>query len=207
MLRRVKTRRAAAAATISPAEQSARSRVDDGREASEFTVNAKPITMSKTFRPRAPRRKVVLPAKMRAGAGQVDVCIRDVSARGMLVQAGVPPPRGTYVEILRPGYSVTGRVVWTRQHKFGIEAQATISLAGVLDRRHVASGTGALPPLQQGGARCPRPADAAARSRSRGAMLQYALLGGAATLCALALAAGLYRGLSETFMVVMRHLR
>ena len=48
--------------------------------------------MSMLFKPRETRQKVVLPARMRAGAGAVDVCIRDVSSRGMLIQAGVPPP-------------------------------------------------------------------------------------------------------------------
>lgn len=163
--------------------------------------------MSQTFRPREPRQKVVLPAKMRAGAGQVDVCIRDVSSRGLLVQAGAPPARGTYVEILRPGYAVTGRVVWSRQHKFGVEAQGTISLPRVLDRRRASPGPGVLPPLRQGRVRRGRPAELAARSRAQGAFLQYVLLGGAVTFAAVLLASGLYRGLAHTFIGVVTYLR
>ncbi len=169
--------------------------------------------MSQIFRPREPRQKVVLPARMRAGAGQVDVCIRDISSRGMLIQAGVPPARGTYVEILRPGYSVTGRVVWSKQHKFGVEARGKISLAAVLERRSTPrAGAGTAPfnqssegPVRPG----PRhdPATQAARARARSAFLQYAALGGAVTVVALLFAFSLFRGLSDTFADVLGHMR
>jgi hypothetical protein len=167
--------------------------------------------MSMLFKPRETRQKVVLPARMRAGAGAVDVCIRDVSSRGMLIQAGVPPPRGTYVEILRPGYSVTGRVVWSKHHKFGIQARETIRIAAVLERRSVPRPGGGEPPLNQSGPLrlSPRadPAQLAARARARAALLQYAALGGAVTLGALLLACSLYRGLSGTFTDVISHLQ
>lgn len=166
--------------------------------------------MSILFKPREGRQKVVLPARMRAGAAQVDVCIRDVSSRGMLIQAGVPPPRGTYVEILRPGYSVTGRVVWSKHHKFGIQSRETIRIAAVLERRN-GSRPGA-PPLNQsdGPVRLSppaNPAQLAAQARARAAFLQYVALGGAVTLGALLLALGLFRGLSDTFADVVSHLR
>jgi hypothetical protein len=167
--------------------------------------------MSLLFKPRETRQKVVLPARMRAGAGQVDVCIRDVSSRGMLIQAGVPPPRGTYVEILRPGYSVTGRVVWSKHHKFGIQSREKIRIAAVLERRSLPRPGGGEPPLNQSGGQVrlsPRldPAQQAAQARARAAFLQYAALGGAVTLAALLLALSLFRGLSNTFADVVSHL-
>src|SRR5437868_3701358 len=160
--------------------------------------------MSQHFKPREQRQKVVLPARMRAGAGQMDICIRDISSRGMLIQAGVPPPRGTYVEILRPACSVTGRVVWTKHHKFGIEAQDRIRITMVLERRTVPRAAGGTARLNQGGGPvrlAPRadPAEQAARARTRAAFLQYAALGSAVTIAALLLAAALYRSLSQTF--------
>jgi len=149
---------------------------------------------------------------MRAGAGQVEVCIRDVSSRGMLVQAGVPPARGTYVEILRPGCSVAGRVVWSKHHKFGIETRGKISVAMVLDRRAVPRDGGGTPPVNQGGGPVrlsPRadPGEQAARARARAAFMQYAALGGAVTVGALLLAFALNRGLSDTFADVLSQLR
>jgi len=149
---------------------------------------------------------------MRAGAGQIDVCIRDISSRGMLIQAGVPPARGTYVEILRPGCSVTGRVVWSKHHKFGIETRGKISIPMVLDRRAVPRDGGGTAPVNQGGGPVrlsPRadPAEQAARARARSAFLQYTALGGAVTVAALLLAFALYRGLSDTFADVLSQLR
>jgi hypothetical protein len=147
---------------------------------------------------------------MRAGAGQVDVCIRDISSRGMLIQAGVPPPRGTYVEILRPGCSVTGRVVWSKHHKFGIQVRERISIPLMLERRASARAGGGTAPLDQGSGpvRLSRadPAEQAARSRARAAFLQYVLLGGAVAIGALLIAYSLYCGLSETFADVLGHL-
>jgi hypothetical protein len=129
----------------------------------------------------------------------------------MLIQAGAPPPRGTYVEILRPGCSVTGRVVWAKHHKFGIEARDKIRIAMVLERRAGPRATGGMPPLNQGAGPVrlsPRadPGEQAARARARAAFLQYAALGGAVTVGALLLAYALYRGLSETFADVLSHL-
>ena len=147
---------------------------------------------------------------MRAGGAQVDVCIRDISSRGMLIQAGAPPPRGTYVEILRPGCSVTGRVVWAKHHKFGIEAQDKIRITVVLERRSLARPGGGSAPLNQADpvrlSRRPDPAQQAALARVRGAALQYAAIGGAVTLAALLLGVALYRGLSQTFAGVLSHL-
>lgn len=166
--------------------------------------------MQQAFKPREPRQKVVLPARMRTAAGQVDVCIRDISSRGMLIQAGVPPPRGTYVEIARSGYSVTGRVVWSKHHKFGIQAQGRISMAAVLERRGTSRPGGGEPPLNQAApvrfSRRADPVQVAARARSRAAFLQYVALSGAVTLGALLLTVSLYRALSGTFADVIHHL-
>ncbi len=166
--------------------------------------------MSHLFKPRAPRQKVVLPARMRSGAGQMDVCIRDISSRGMLIQAGTPPARGTYVEIIRPGGSVTGRVVWSKQHKFGIQARGTIRIGAMLEQRNLGRAAGPAPPLNQSGgpvSLSPRnPAQLAARARARSAFLQYAALACAITIAALLLAFGLYRGLSGIFTNVLGHL-
>jgi hypothetical protein len=130
----------------------------------------------------------------------------------MLIQAGVPPPRGTYVEIIRPGYSVTGRVVWSKQHKFGIQSRDRIRITSLLERRGQARPGGGTPPLNQSGGPVrlsPRrdPAQQAAYARARGALLQYAAVGTAVTVGALLLGFTLYRGLSDTFTEVLRHLR
>ena len=71
---------------------------------------------------REPRRKVMIRAAMRAEGPRADVCVRDISSRGLMVQASAPPPRGTYVEIDCAGHQIVGIVVWRRAHRFGVNS-------------------------------------------------------------------------------------
>ena len=81
----------------------------------------------------AERRKVLIRARLRAGNARLEVCIRDISPRGMLLQAAAPPRRGTFVEVSVGGFSIVGRVQWTKERRFGITTRDTIpvgTLAG-----------------------------------------------------------------------------
>jgi hypothetical protein len=71
---------------------------------------------------REPRRKVMIRAMMRADGPRTDVCVRDISARGMMIQANAPPPRGTYVDIDCAGHQIVGIIVWRRGHRFGVNS-------------------------------------------------------------------------------------
>ena len=86
-----------------------------------------------------PRVKVLVRVRIRAGAVPSDACVRDVSSRGLLVQAGAPPVRGTVIELIGPFAPIVGRVVWTKGHRFGVHTQDHINvpalLSGKLDRR------------------------------------------------------------------------
>ncbi len=72
------------------------------------------------MRAREHRRKVLIRAKLRAGGLPIDACIRDISSKGLMVQTKVPPPRGTYVEIIAGNQTIVGRVVWGTDMRFGI---------------------------------------------------------------------------------------
>lgn len=80
---------------------------------------------------RTPRRKVLIRAEMRCGGPKVDICIRDVSPRGMLLQSSAPPPRGTFVEIVQGGLPIVGQVIWMKDRKFGISTRDVIDLAAL----------------------------------------------------------------------------
>ncbi len=82
---------------------------------------------------RTPRRKVLIRAQMRCGGPKVDVCIRDVSPRGMLLQSSAPPQRGTYVEIVQGALPVVGQVVWMKDRKFGISTRDVIDIQALED--------------------------------------------------------------------------
>lgn len=108
------------------------------------------------MKPREPRHKVVVSARMRSDTGHSDVCIRNVSSGGMLVQAAQPPPRGSYIEILRPNYSVTARVVWTKDRRFGVQSREKIDLDSFLERRQTPRDGQGTPPRVQIDRRRPR---------------------------------------------------
>lgn len=84
------------------------------------------------FKPREARQKVVLPARMRLGGQFSDVCIRDISSRGMMLQAANPPPQGSYVEIYRSAHTIVARVVWSRERRFGIQSQDKMHVAEII---------------------------------------------------------------------------
>ena len=84
------------------------------------------------FSPRAPRRSVAVQATMRVGGPRVLVCIRNISARGILVEARQLPARGSYVEIIGPANSLTGRVVWVRNGHFALRTRERLDIAAAL---------------------------------------------------------------------------
>jgi hypothetical protein len=79
-------------------------------------------------KPREPRRKVLIRARMRTGAVWGDVCLLNMSSRGALAQAAAPPPKGTYIEVRRGSRLVVARVVWTDKHRFGVCTQDPIAV-------------------------------------------------------------------------------
>lgn len=81
---------------------------------------------------RETRRQVFLRARMRAGGGLGEICIRNISTRGMLLQAAAPPPRGTYIEILLPAHTVVARVVWVKDRRFGVHTRDAMDLNTLL---------------------------------------------------------------------------
>lgn len=82
---------------------------------------------------RSPRRKVLIRARMRANGPPTDICIRDVSRRGMLLQSHAPPERGTYVEIMQAGLPIVGQVIWSSERRFGISTRDAIDVAALVD--------------------------------------------------------------------------
>jgi hypothetical protein len=143
---------------------------------------------------RAQRRKVLIRARLRAGGLPMDVCIRDVSARGLLAQASAPPPRGTYVEIDCGRWLIVARVIWRKDRRFGLESRERI------DVQALAGGPAAEPALT-GPAR--RPARGGAARAEAGRMfagtMQFAVIAAFAVALVAALGATAYETLSRPF--------
>jgi hypothetical protein len=83
---------------------------------------------------REPRQKVMIKARMRVSATWNDVCILNISARGMSLQAAAPPPRGTYLEVRRGAHEILARVVWVNHHRFGVRTQESLDVDAVINQ-------------------------------------------------------------------------
>lgn len=92
---------------------------------------------------REPRRNVVLGARMRAGTCWNDVCILNMSSRGLLLQTAVPPAQGSYLELRRGRHTMLARVVWADNHRCGVRTQDLLPVEEIISERE-------SPPAQSG---------------------------------------------------------
>ena len=80
-------------------------------------------------KPREPRTPVMLNALLRGGGQERSVRVRNVSSRGMMIEAheaGEAPDVGVVVEVRIGGVSWLGRVAWSRGKQFGFHCRSTI---------------------------------------------------------------------------------
>ena len=137
------------------------------------------------MKPREPRRKVLIQARMRIEGVWADICIRDISSRGLLIQAAAAPERGSYIEIFRGPHVLVGRVVWKKDRRFGVQTQDRMDIEALVQQpllsspdRRVASTRQQLSDRRS----CPAQSEAAGierrieRSRRASAALQFGVL-------------------------------
>ena len=84
------------------------------------------------MKPREPRRTCLIKARIRLDGVWKDACIRNISSRGMLVQADSPPGRGTYIDIYSGKHVVVGRVAWSSGRRFGLQSQDRLNIDALL---------------------------------------------------------------------------
>jgi hypothetical protein len=82
---------------------------------------------------REDRQKVMIRARMRVGATWHDVCILNLSRRGLGIQTADSPARGTYVEICRGRMVIVARIMWARGHRAGLQSQDAIWAQGLIN--------------------------------------------------------------------------
>lgn len=87
-----------------------------------------------------PRATALIKARIRDGSAERDICILDVSTRGLLATTARPPTRGEFVELLIGGHMVVGHVKWASARRFGIALRERISIAALIagDRGSIA---------------------------------------------------------------------
>ncbi|NYT40218.1 PilZ domain-containing protein [Sphingomonas sp. R-74633] len=86
------------------------------------------------LRQRDARHSVLIRGRMRAGGPLTDVCIRNVSKNGMMLQAPEAPERGTFVEVRLPEDVVVGQVVWSSDRRFGIKTRDRVPIWRLLGK-------------------------------------------------------------------------
>lgn len=154
---------------------------------------------------REQRRKVLIRARMRAGGPPAEVCIRDISTKGLMLQANAPPPRGTYIEIVGAEQTIVGRVVWAKDRRFGMHTCDAIDVAAAL------RGIPARPPHLGPPSRPATfaPAIARANPESRRALakaMEFVVIGAFAAALIVVLASTAYATLSRPFDDAAVHL-
>lgn len=172
-------------------------------------MQAATVASNQGHKPREPRQKVVVSARMRIDGKYSDVCIRDISSRGMMLQAAAPPRPGTYIEIFRAANVVVARVVWAADRRFGIQTQDRINIPAIIQ---AAPSSGPRLPDQE--RRSPNRATATAinlaevaeRNRRRSRAFEFALLAACGLLGAGLAAHIAYDVLSSPMKSVSTHL-
>ena len=81
------------------------------------------------------RTKVTMRATLRDRGPQRDICILDVSTRGVLATTANPPKFGEFVEILVNDKSLIGHVKWSGTRRFGIALQDRISVINFISEK------------------------------------------------------------------------
>ena len=134
----------------------------------------------------------------------MDVCIRDVSSRGMMLQANEPPDRGTYVEITTPAQMLAGRVVWRDGRRFGVHIREKVAVHALTGQAQ-APAAGAVQRTQRH-RQTATAATAGALARANGKMLEFGSL--VVTGLAMVAVAGalVQQTLGETVQAIMTHL-
>jgi len=104
---------------------------------------------------------------MRVGVSWNDVCILNVSRRGLGISSAGPPPRGAYVEICRGRMVIVAQVMWAKGRRAGLHSQDVIwvqALVAEPETAHSATAPAAQPVVER--RRAPRTARQA-HERSR----------------------------------------
>lgn len=80
----------------------------------------------------ANRSRVLLAIRLDTPSGSVDARIRDLSARGALVECSKVLPVGTKVTFVRGAFDVPARIAWVAGGRAGLEFEAPIDEREVL---------------------------------------------------------------------------
>jgi hypothetical protein len=70
---------------------------------------------------------------MRDSLAEREICVIDISTRGLLATAARPPKRGEFIELTIGCNKLAGQVAWSSQHRFGVSLRERVSVAAVAE--------------------------------------------------------------------------
>jgi hypothetical protein len=157
-------------------------------------------------KPREERTKVLVKARMRVIAEWLDVCISNISSRGMLLQSTRAPERGSYVELRRGRHVVIARVVWTSEDRFGIHAQDNLSVDAIVADPNASATDNLVEAIFVERRATPRRRTDPERSRTAGRAIEFACLAFLAAVSATTLYGAAYEALAKPLSAVSAQL-
>lgn len=85
------------------------------------------------FKPRIEERtQVMIRAIFRSERCESEVCVLDISTRGLSASTAQPPKRGEFVELTVGKNSLVGQVKWSGERRFGVAFRERISVIGAI---------------------------------------------------------------------------
>lgn len=121
-----------------------------------------------SHRARELRRRVMLPARLRAGAQWSDTCILNISSRGLLIHSARAAPEGSTIELRRGDHVIVARVMWRDGARVGLQSDERLPVEQIMSlgqsqALQLTATNGAMPERRQQ----PRPMVIDARLRGR----------------------------------------
>jgi len=90
------------------------------------------LKLKQSQRPRELRRRVMLPARLRAGAQWSDTCILNISSRGLLIHSARAAPEGSIIELRRGDQVIVARVMWREGARVGLQADERLPVEQIM---------------------------------------------------------------------------
>ena len=146
---------------------------------------------------------------MRMDDGWSDVCMLNISSRGLLLQCESPPERGSYVEIRRAAHVIVGRVVWRKDRRFGLYTQEKLNIGAIAsdpcrsaDTHRSLPGSPQITERRAGHRTAAQIARNAEHSRHLASAFQYAVLAGAGAVAATFLMIAVLRNFVDPMAII-----
>jgi len=89
-------------------------------------------TSNRSHKSRELRRRILLAARARTSKGWSDVCILNISTRGLLIHGQSAAIRGSIIEVRHGEHVIVARVAWRSGSRLGLRAEERVPVEQIL---------------------------------------------------------------------------